>query len=176
MESCACAAQPCRSARAAHLSHGRVSTSSLHTSHFFPAGRAGVAAAAAQLLLPLANSAIASLALQAARLASHSQRRLDIRAAAAQQQADGEAALGRAALLRNAALLTACSAAAALLPWPSALAAAAEPAAASVLPPLAPLRYSAAGPHSRLELAEPQRLPLPPGPIPFPRPPAGSWS
>ncbi|KAI7836094.1 hypothetical protein COHA_010022 [Chlorella ohadii] len=89
--------------------------------------------------------------------------------AAAQKQPDGEAALGRAAVLRNAALLSVCSAAAALQPWQPAAAAAAEPAAASVLPPLAPLRYSPAGPHSRLELADPQLLPLPPGPITFPR-------
>ena len=121
------------------------------------------------LLLPLANSAIASLALQAAWLASHRQRRLHMCEAAAQKQPDGEAALGRAAVLRNAALLSVCSAAAALQPWQPAAAAAAEPAAASVLPPLAPLRYSPAGPHSRLELADPQLLPLPPGPITFPR-------
>ena len=94
--------------------------------------------------------------------------------AAAEQRCEGEGALGRAALLRQAALLSACSAAAALQPFQPAAAAApgaaaAAAAAALSLPPLAPLRYSPSGPHSRLELADPQLLPLPPGPIAFPR-------
>lgn len=92
--------------------------------------------------------------------------------AAAEQRCEGEGELGRAALLRQAALLSACSAAAALQPLQPAAAVtpgAAAAAAASPLPPLAPLRYSSSGPHSRLELADPQLLPLPPGPIAFPR-------
>lgn len=93
--------------------------------------------------------------------------------ATAQQQGDDGAGLGRAALLRQVALLSACSAAAALQPWqqpaPAAAAEAASSAAASPLPLLAPLRYSPAGPHSRLELADLQLLPLPPGPVAFPR-------
>lgn len=84
--------------------------------------------------------------------------------AAAHQHSDLQpqqhGATGRASFLRHIALLSAAAAAA---PLPAA-------AAAAVLPPLGTAAATlTSGPRSALQLADPQLLPMPPGPIAFPR-------
>ena len=88
-----------------------------------------------------------------------------------QQQPEGPpAAWSRSGVLRLALLSVAAASSSQLLAMsPSAAAAAAVAGGTALLPPLGPATGATAGPRSALLLADAQLLPLPPGPIAFPR-------